>query len=93
MQTFVTFPELDGFVMESTALPRLLEGETVELDAQVFRGEGDAIDAVATLSGAFLVEHARIAFGGAFGALRGVQHVTLRSKGAPAPAWREVAHA
>ena len=51
MTSLVTFPELDGYVMESTVLPRMLEGETVQLDAEVFRGEGDAVDGAARLIG------------------------------------------
>ncbi|HVA38518.1 MAG TPA: efflux RND transporter permease subunit [Candidatus Dormibacteraeota bacterium] len=93
MQTFVTFPELDGFVMESTSLPRLVEGETVELEAEVFRGEGDAVDAVAKLSGPFVVEHVNVVFSGAYGELQGKQYVTLRSTQLPGPAWKEMEHA
>ncbi len=90
MLTFVTFPELDGFVMESTSLPRVVEGETVELNAEVFRGVGDAVDAVAKLGGPFRVERAQIIFESAFGELQGKQHVTLRSTQAPAPTWKVV---
>jgi len=93
MQTIVTFPELGGFVLESTSLPRVLEGEIVTLDAEVFRGEGDAIDAVARLTGPFRVEHAEMTFAGTVAALAGRQRVTLRSTQAPAPAWREVEYA
>jgi len=89
MLTYVTFPELGGFVMESTTLPRVLEGEVVELDAEVFRGEGDAVDAVARLKGPFRVERATVVFSGAYGDLQGKQHVTLRSIQAPAPTWKE----
>jgi hypothetical protein len=39
MKSLVTFPELDNFVMESTVLPRMLEGETVQLDAEVEHAE------------------------------------------------------
>lgn len=90
MLTFVTFPELDGFVMESTSLPRLVEGETVLLDAEVFRGVGDGVDAAARLDGLFRVERAHIVFESAFGELQGKQHVTLRSTQAPAPTWKVV---
>ncbi len=90
MLTFVTFPELDGFVMESTSLPRVVDGETVELNVEVFRGAGDAVDAIAKLSGPFRVERAQIRVESAFGELQGKQHVTLRSTQAPAPTWKVV---
>ena len=93
MHTRLTFPQLDGFVMESTALPRLLEGEIIRLDAEVFRGEGDAIDGVAKLSGPFRVEHAELTFSSTLGELEGRQHVTLRATDAPGPVWREVEYA
>lgn len=88
MRSVVTFPELDGFVMESTALPRVMQGEIVELHAEVFRGERDAVDAVAQLSGPFRVESVALEFGGSLGELLGKQHITLRSAGGPAPVWR-----
>ena len=88
LRTQITFPELDGFVMQSTTLPRLLQGELVKMDAQVFRGEGDAIDATAQLSGEFRVERASVIVGSAYGELQGTQHVTLHSAGPQAPAWR-----
>jgi hypothetical protein len=90
MLTSVTFPELDGFVMESTSLPRVVEGETILLDAEVFRGEADAVNAVARLDGPFRVERAHIVFESAFGELQGKQHITLRSTQAPAPTWKVV---
>lgn len=93
MQTFVTFPDLDDYVMESRALPRVAQGERIELQAELFRVEGDAIDAVATLDGTFLVEHAAVAFEGAFGALQAKQHVTLRAASGPVPSWRKVEYA
>ena len=93
MQTVVTFPELDGFVMESTSLPRMAEGEIIRLDAEVFRGEGDAIDGVARLCGPFRVEHAEILFLSSLGELHGRQRATLRSTQEPRPAWREVEYA
>ncbi|MGP6158574.1 MAG: efflux RND transporter permease subunit, partial [Vulcanimicrobiaceae bacterium] len=93
LRTFVTFPELGGFVMESTSLPRVFEGEFVQLDAEVFRGEGDAVDAVAKLSGPYRVERASVDFSGAFGELQGRQHVTLRSTQIPGPAWRLLEYA
>jgi len=92
VRTFVTFPELDGFVMETETLPRLLEGETIELDAEVFRGEGDAVDAVARLSGPFRVERVRVAVEGAYGDLQGRQDVVLRSTGPQPPVWRAMEH-
>ncbi|MHB8357016.1 MAG: efflux RND transporter permease subunit [Vulcanimicrobiaceae bacterium] len=88
LQSFVTFPELDGFVAESTTLPRMMEGEIVQLDAEIFRGEGDAIDAIAQLRGPFRVERVEIAFTGAYGELQGKQSATLRSTQLPAPEWR-----
>src|SRR5450755_4045636 len=93
MKSLVTFPELDDFVMESTVLPRMLEGETVQLDAEVFRGEGDAIDGVARLFGPFVVEHAEMSFSSAIGDLQACQRLTLRSAAVPPPAWREVEYA
>ncbi|GAC1422352.1 MAG: hypothetical protein NVSMB5_15890 [Candidatus Velthaea sp.] len=93
MHTFVTFPELNGFVMESTSLPRMVVGEIIRLDAEVFRGEGDAIDAVARLTGPFRVEHAEMTFSSSLGELQGRQRVTLRATEVPGPAWREVEYA
>jgi multidrug efflux pump subunit AcrB len=93
MQTFVTFPDLGDFVMESTALPRMALGETIELDAEVFRGTGEASDAVAHLSGPFAVERSSVVFSGAFGELQATQYVTLRATHAPAPAWKTVEYA
>ncbi len=88
LRTVVTFPELDGFVMESAALPRLLQGEIVNLDSEIFRGVGDAVDASAVLHGPFRVEDVAVILGGAYGELQGTQRVTLRSTGPQAPAWR-----
>jgi multidrug efflux pump subunit AcrB len=93
MKSLVAFPELDDFVMESTVLPRMLEGETVQLDAEVFRCESDAVDRVARLFGPFVVEHAEMTFSSAIGDLQACQRVTLRSAEAPPPAWREVEYA
>lgn len=93
LETFVTFPELDDYVMESTSLPRVMKGETIHLNAEVFRGEGDATDAVANLVGPFFVEGARIEFSTAYGDLQGRQYLTLRSVRTPAPQWRMVEHA
>jgi len=90
LQSFVTFPELDGFVMESTTLPRVIEGETIALDAEIFRGEGDATDAVAKVFGPFRVEHTQIVFTSSYGDLQGKQYVTLRSAQPPAPAWKVI---
>lgn len=86
-------PDLDNFVMESTALPRLSQGETIELNAEVFRGEGDAVDAVAKLAGSFIVERSSMVFSGSFGELQAKQHVTLRAIHSPAPAWRTLEYA
>jgi hypothetical protein len=66
----------------------MMEGEIVQLDAEIFRGEGDAIDAIAQLRGPFRVERAEIAFTGAYGELQGKQSATLRSTQPPAPEWR-----
>ncbi len=93
MQSFVTFADLGGFVTESTALPRLAEGERIELAAEVFRGAGDTDDAVATLAGPFAVERSAVTFSSAFGELLAVQHVTLRALYAPPPAWRTIEYA
>jgi hypothetical protein len=65
----------------------------VQLDAEVFRGEGEAVDAVAKLSGPYRVERASVDFSGAFGELQGRQHVTLRSTQIPGPAWRLLEYA
>ncbi|HVA33691.1 MAG TPA: hypothetical protein VNG31_06050, partial [Candidatus Baltobacteraceae bacterium] len=88
LASFVTFPELDDFVMESTTLPRMMIGETVRLDAEVFRGVNGETDAAALLQGEFRVERAEIAFTSAYGELQGKQYVTLRSAVPPAPVWR-----
>ncbi|MDE2483171.1 MAG: efflux RND transporter permease subunit [bacterium] len=93
LASFVAFPELDGFVLETPTLPRMLEGESVELDAEVFRGEGDGVDAVAHLIGSFRVERSRIAFSSAYGTLQGQQYLTLRSANGNPPAWRPLEHA
>lgn len=93
MRSLVTFPELDNFVMESTVLPRMLEGETVKLDAEVFRAEGDAVESVAQLRGPFVVEHAEMTFSSPIGDLQACQRLTLRSTEAPGPVWREVEYA
>ena len=89
----VTFPELGGFIMKSTSLPRMLEGEIIQLDTEVFRGEGDAIDAVARLRGPFRVERAEMTFARSVAELQACQRMTLRSMEAPGPAWREVEYA
>jgi multidrug efflux pump subunit AcrB len=93
LRSFVTFPELDDFMMESTALPRVFAGETVHMDAQIFRGEGDAIHGVARLNGPFRVEHAEMTVSSGVGDLQACQRLTLRSLAAPAPAWREIEYA
>lgn len=87
LESYVTFPELDGYVLESTTLPRVMKGETVRLDAEVFRGEGDATDAVALLKGPFRVVDVEINFTGAYGELQGKQYLTLVAAAAPAPKW------
>lgn len=93
VESVVTFPELGGFTMETAALPRVLTGEIVDLDAEVFRGEGEAFDAVAQLRGSFRVEDANISFASAYGKLLGRQRVTLRSNDANVPSWRPLEHA
>lgn len=93
VESVVTFPELDGLTIETPALPRVLAGELVELDAEVFRGEGDAVDAVAELRGSFKVERSHITFTSAYGKLQGLQHVTLRSADSHVPSWRTIEHA
>ncbi|HVA28646.1 MAG TPA: efflux RND transporter permease subunit [Candidatus Baltobacteraceae bacterium] len=90
MESLVTFPELDGFVMDSQTLPRVLAGELLDLDVELFRGEGDAIDAVANLHGPFRVENAEVRFSSAYGRMRGSQRLTLRSANENAPSWREI---
>lgn len=92
MRTIVTFPELDGFTMETTTLPRVIQGEVVDLNVEVFRGEGEGVDAVAHLQGQFRVEKAAIDVEGAYGELQGVQRVTLRSQTSP-PVWRRLENA
>ncbi len=92
LASVVTFPELGNYVMESRALPRVLSGETIELDAEIFRGEGDGVDAVATLKGPFRVEAAEMRFTSAYGRLQGTQHLTLRSI-AQQPVWRTLENA
>jgi multidrug efflux pump subunit AcrB len=89
VRTIIHFPELDGATMESTTLPRVLAGEVVELDAEIYRGIGDGVDAVAHLHGPFRAEHATVAFTGAVGQLETRQELTLRSVG-EAPVWREL---
>jgi multidrug efflux pump subunit AcrB len=93
VESFVTFPELGGFTMETSTLPRVFSGEIVDLDAEVIRGEGDAADAFADLRGPFKVESSRIVFSSAYGKLQGQQHVTLRSNASNAPVWRSFEHA
>jgi multidrug efflux pump subunit AcrB len=93
VESFVTFPELGGFTMETATLPRVFAGEIVDLDAEVIRGESDAVDAVADLRGPFKVESSRIAFNSLYGKLQGQQHVTLRSNASNAPAWRSFENA
>lgn len=93
VHSIVTLPELGDFVLESTALPRVTEGEIVELNAEVFRGAADAFDAIAQLRGPFLVERAELLVGSTLGALHASQRITLRSTRPPAPAWREIAYA
>ena len=90
MESLVSFPELDGFVMDSQTLPRVLEGELVDLDVELFRGEGDAIDAVADLHGPFRVESAEVRFSSAYGRMRGTQRLTLRSANENSPSWRNL---
>ena len=92
LESYVTFPELDGYVMESTTLPRVMQGEIVSLEAEVFRGEGDATDAVAYLKGPFRVQEAEIAFTSAYGGLQGKQFLTLVSQQPPAPTWSLLEH-
>jgi hypothetical protein len=93
MHTFVTFPELDGFVMESTSIPRVSVGEILQLDAEVFRGEGDAVDGVARLHGPFRVEYAEMIVSSSMGELEARQRTTLVSAEPPGPVWREVEYA
>jgi multidrug efflux pump subunit AcrB len=90
MESYVTFPELDGFVMDSQTLPRVLEGEQVDLDVELFRGEGDAIDAVADIRGPFRVEDVEVRLSSAYGRMRGTQRLTLRSAGDNPPHWRKL---
>ncbi|NNM93137.1 MAG: efflux RND transporter permease subunit [Candidatus Eremiobacteraeota bacterium] len=89
VRSIVNFPELDCIELESTALPRLLEGESVDLDMEIFRGEGDARDAVAYLSGPYRVEKARLELQSAYGSITSLQHLTLRSI-ENAPSWKEL---
>jgi multidrug efflux pump subunit AcrB len=93
LESIVTLPELDGFTMETSTFPRVFAGEVIDIEAEVFRGVGDAIDAVATLRGPFEVEEARVTFTTAYGKLQGQQRITLRSYDANAPAWRAFEHA
>jgi multidrug efflux pump subunit AcrB len=93
MHTFVMFPELDGFVMESTSIPRVTVGEILQLDAEVFRGEGDAVDGVARLHGPFRVEQAEMIVSSSLGELEARQRTTLVSAEPPGPVWREVSYA
>lgn len=93
LESYVRFPELDDYVMESTTLPRMMKGEVVSLDAEVFRGEADATDAVAQLRGPFRVQDVEITFTSAYGELQGKQYVTLISAQPPAPAWSVLEHA
>ena len=92
VRSIVTFPELDCIELESTALPRVLQGESVNLDMEIFRGEGDARDAVAYLSGPYRVEKAEIEIQSAYGVMTSTQHLTLRSI-ENAPTWKELDHA
>ena len=92
LESYVTFPELDGYVMESTTLPRVMKGEVISLKAEVFRGEGEAADAVAYLNGPFRVDQAEIVFTSAYGELQGKQYVTLVSAQPPAPKWSVLEH-
>ena len=89
VRSTIRFPELDGIEIESTALPRLLEGESIALDMEIFRGERDARDAVAYLSGPFRVEQARVELQSAYGAITSTQHLTLRSID-NTPSWKDL---
>ncbi len=93
VRSIVTFPELGNFATESLALPRLLTGEQVELDAELFRGRKDAVDAVARVYGTFTVERVEVAMTSAYGELQACQAITLRSVGANAPTWKVLADA
>ena len=93
VESIVVFPELGGFELTSSALPRVMAGEHLKLDADVYRGIADGVDAVAHLHGPFVVESAEIAVGGVYGGLRGQQRIVLRSADANAPAWRELERA
>jgi hypothetical protein len=90
MKTLASFAELDGHVMETTTLPRLVVGETVEFNADIYRGEGDAVEAVAHLRGPFRVSDATLEFGDAYGELQALQRVTFHFSGSDdlRPAWR-----
>lgn len=93
VESIVVFPELDGFQMTSSALPRVVTGEELRLDAQVFRGVADGVDAVAHLHGPFRVEAAKIDVEGAYGDLRARQRIVLHSVNENAPKWTEIANA
>lgn len=91
--SYVTFPELQNFRMETTTLPRVVTGEVVEIDAEVFRGTGDGVDAVAHLKGTFRAESASISLSSSYGELQGRQIVTLRSANGVPPIWKELERA
>ena len=63
------------------------------IDAEVFRGEGDAVDAVARLHGPFRVEHAEMIVSSSMGELEARQRTTLVSVEPPSPVWREIEYA
>ena len=94
MKTFVTLADLGGYVMETTTLPRLVGGETIEFQSDVYRREGNAVETVAHLSGPFRVALATLSLGGAGGGLQTIQRVTLRFAGSDdvRPVWRVLDH-
>jgi multidrug efflux pump subunit AcrB len=93
LESTVVFPELDGFEMLSTSLPRVIVGEEVQLEAEIYRGVAEGVDAFARLSGPFRVEAAKIEVGGAYGELRGRQRIVLHSADANEPVWTEMERA
>ena len=93
LQSVAVFPELGGFEMVSTALPRLLAGEEVGLDGRSLSRRPRRRDAVAHLRGAFVVASAEFDVAGAYGELRGRQRVVLRSANGDAPRWEELERA
>ena len=90
VESTIVFPELGGFELSSSALPRVVSGEELRLDAQVYRGVEDGVDAVAHLEGPFRVEEAQVVVAGAYGDLRTRQRIVLHSANENAPTWTEM---